>query len=155
MCVKQLLTNQSDVFRLKPLDVAFMKAVDSKVNIVPIIAKADTLTRSELAVLKQRVSWSALFIVGGCSVAGLNGSPAVLCNFQSVVLWSGVSMVSSLWSTVCGLWAYGLWLHGPWHKAFWSYCLQLYGPPSTVGWSMVSMLFGLVLWSLIWTIWSW
>jgi septin 2 len=40
---------------LKPLDVAFMKAVHSKVNIVPIIAKADTLTRAELAILKQRV----------------------------------------------------------------------------------------------------
>lgn len=40
---------------LKPLDVAFMKAVHSKVNIVPIIAKADTLTKTELATLKQRV----------------------------------------------------------------------------------------------------
>ncbi|PNI14359.1 SEPT2 isoform 40, partial [Pan troglodytes] len=29
---------------LKPLDVAFMKAIHNKVNIVPVIAKADTLT---------------------------------------------------------------------------------------------------------------
>lgn len=42
--------------RLKPLDVEFMKAIHSKVNIVPVIAKADTLTLRERDRLKQRVS---------------------------------------------------------------------------------------------------
>lgn len=42
--------------RLKPLDVAFMKAIHNKVNIVPVIAKADTLTLKERERLKKRVS---------------------------------------------------------------------------------------------------
>jgi len=40
---------------LKPLDVEFMKALHNKVNIVPVIAKSDTLTKKELLRLKQRV----------------------------------------------------------------------------------------------------
>ena len=40
---------------LKPLDVAFMKELHNKVNIVPVIAKSDTLTKKELLRLKQRV----------------------------------------------------------------------------------------------------
>ena len=40
---------------LKPLDVAFMRAIHQKVNIVPVIAKADTLTKSELTRLKHTV----------------------------------------------------------------------------------------------------
>uniref|UniRef100_H3B688 Zgc:63587 n=1 Tax=Latimeria chalumnae TaxID=7897 RepID=H3B688_LATCH len=40
---------------LKPLDVEFMKALHSKVNIVPVIAKADTLTLKERERLKRRV----------------------------------------------------------------------------------------------------
>lgn len=39
----------------KPLDVAFMKAIHNKVNIVPVIAKADTLTLKERERLKKRV----------------------------------------------------------------------------------------------------
>ena len=42
-------------FRLKPLDVAFMKAIHNKVNIVPVIAKADTLTLKEQERLKKRI----------------------------------------------------------------------------------------------------
>ncbi|NXP87596.1 SEP2A protein, partial [Passerina amoena] len=40
---------------LKPLDVEFMKALHGKVNIVPVIAKADTLTLKERERLKRRV----------------------------------------------------------------------------------------------------
>ncbi|OCU01918.1 hypothetical protein XELAEV_18007697mg [Xenopus laevis] len=40
---------------LKPLDVAFMKALHGKVNIVPVIAKADTLTLKERDRLKRGV----------------------------------------------------------------------------------------------------
>lgn len=43
------------VGRLKPLDVEFMKALHGKVNIVPVIAKADTLTLKERERLKRRV----------------------------------------------------------------------------------------------------
>lgn len=47
--------------RLKPLDVQFMKAIHNKVNVVPVIAKADTLTLRERERLKRRVSHSGFF----------------------------------------------------------------------------------------------
>uniref|UniRef100_H3AMV8 Septin-type G domain-containing protein n=1 Tax=Latimeria chalumnae TaxID=7897 RepID=H3AMV8_LATCH len=40
---------------LRPLDVEFMKAIHHKVNIVPIIAKADTLTPAEIKKMKQKI----------------------------------------------------------------------------------------------------
>ncbi|XP_048732752.2 septin-2-like isoform X2 [Ostrea edulis] len=40
---------------LRPLDISFMKAVHHKVNIVPVIAKADTLTQQECKQLKRKV----------------------------------------------------------------------------------------------------
>uniref|UniRef100_A0A2C9JQS3 Septin-type G domain-containing protein n=1 Tax=Biomphalaria glabrata TaxID=6526 RepID=A0A2C9JQS3_BIOGL len=40
---------------LKPLDIAFMKAVHHKVNIVPVLAKADTLTQLEVTTLKRKI----------------------------------------------------------------------------------------------------
>lgn len=44
-------------FRLKPLDIEFMKQLHNKVNIVPVIAKADVLTRKEVLKLKKEVSF--------------------------------------------------------------------------------------------------
>ncbi|XP_063219368.1 septin-1 isoform X2 [Bacillus rossius redtenbacheri] len=41
--------------RLKPLDIEFMKQLHNKVNIVPVIAKADVLTKKEMLRLKKRV----------------------------------------------------------------------------------------------------
>lgn len=41
---------------LRPLDVEFMKALHEKVNIVPVLAKADTLTPSEVAKKKLKVN---------------------------------------------------------------------------------------------------
>ncbi|XP_046979912.1 septin-1 [Schistocerca americana] len=40
---------------LKPLDIEFMKQLHNKVNIVPVIAKADVLTKKEVSRLKKRV----------------------------------------------------------------------------------------------------
>ncbi|KAK2840973.1 hypothetical protein Q7C36_012552 [Tachysurus vachellii] len=40
---------------LRPVDVEFMKALHEKVNIIPLIAKADCLTPSEIKKLKDRV----------------------------------------------------------------------------------------------------
>ena len=40
---------------LKPLDIECMKTLHHKVNIVPIIAKADALTQEELVQMKQTV----------------------------------------------------------------------------------------------------
>lgn len=50
-----LLRADCFVCRLKPLDIAFMKAAHYKVNIVPVIAKADTLTKIEVQKLKKKV----------------------------------------------------------------------------------------------------
>lgn len=41
---------------LKPLDIEIMKRLGTRVNLIPIIAKADTLTPNDLALFKQRVS---------------------------------------------------------------------------------------------------
>lgn len=42
-------------YGLKPVDVAALKALQKKVNIVPVIGKSDTLTKAELSKLKTRV----------------------------------------------------------------------------------------------------
>ncbi|CCO30251.1 Cell division control protein 12 AltName: Full=Septin [Rhizoctonia solani AG-1 IB] len=39
---------------LKPLDIEIMKRLGTRVNLIPVIAKADTLTQNDLAVFKQR-----------------------------------------------------------------------------------------------------
>ena len=41
--------------RLRALDIEFMKQVHTKVNLIPVIAKSDTLTREELAQFKKRI----------------------------------------------------------------------------------------------------
>ncbi|XP_074029622.1 septin 1 [Leptinotarsa decemlineata] len=40
---------------LKPLDIEFMKKLHNKVNIVPVIAKADVLTKKEMQKLKKKI----------------------------------------------------------------------------------------------------
>ena len=47
---------------LKPLDIEVMKRLSTRVNLIPVIAKADTLSPSDLAKFKARVSWSPIFI---------------------------------------------------------------------------------------------
>lgn len=42
---------------LKPLDIEVMKRLSSRVNLIPVIAKADTLSPSDLARFKQRVGY--------------------------------------------------------------------------------------------------
>jgi hypothetical protein len=41
---------------LKPLDIEFMRRLHTKVNLIPVIAKADTLTDDEVTAFKRRVS---------------------------------------------------------------------------------------------------
>ena len=50
-------------YRLKPIDIKFMRSLHDKVNIVPVIAKADTLTKSEIRSLKARVCIFLWFVV--------------------------------------------------------------------------------------------
>ncbi|KAG8936875.1 hypothetical protein FRC03_002670 [Tulasnella sp. 419] len=40
---------------LKPLDIEIMKRLGTRVNLIPVIAKADTLTQNDLMVFKKRV----------------------------------------------------------------------------------------------------
>ncbi|KAF8127208.1 Septin-domain-containing protein [Boletus edulis] len=40
---------------LKPLDIEIMKRLGTRVNLIPVIAKADTLTQNDLFVFKQRI----------------------------------------------------------------------------------------------------
>jgi len=42
-------------YGLKPMDIKFMKNLHSKVNLIPIIAKADALTELEVKKLKKRI----------------------------------------------------------------------------------------------------
>jgi septin 2 len=50
---------------LKPLDIEFMKQLHNLVNIIPVIAKADTLTPKEIKSLKMKVCslWSPSFLI--------------------------------------------------------------------------------------------
>ena len=41
---------------LKPLDLEIMKRLCTRVNLIPVIAKADTLSQADLNKFKQRVS---------------------------------------------------------------------------------------------------
>lgn len=41
-------------YRLKSIDLVCMKKLDTKVNIIPIIAKADTISKTELQKFKVR-----------------------------------------------------------------------------------------------------
>ena len=44
-----------DLYRLKQIDVEVMRRLHTKVNLIPVIAKADTLTDEEIISFKQRV----------------------------------------------------------------------------------------------------
>lgn len=48
--------------RLKPIDIIVLKKLVQVANVVPVIAKADSLTIEERAAFKQRVSFICLFI---------------------------------------------------------------------------------------------
>jgi hypothetical protein len=60
-CFTSLSFSQLDI-RLKQVDVEFMKCLHTKVNLIPVIAKADTMTDDEIAAFKQRVSRSSSFL---------------------------------------------------------------------------------------------
>ena len=40
---------------LKPLDIEIMKRLGTRVNLIPVIAKADTLTHGDMYTFKERV----------------------------------------------------------------------------------------------------
>ena len=52
----KLIDHTHVFYRLKPIDIEFMRRLHTKVNLIPIIAKADTMTDEEIASFKARVS---------------------------------------------------------------------------------------------------
>lgn len=56
ICIRYLDSLSLLLFSLRPVDVEFMKALHEKVNIIPLISKADCLTPNEVKKLKDRVS---------------------------------------------------------------------------------------------------
>jgi len=46
---------------LKPLDIEVMKRLGTRVNLIPVIAKADTMTPTDLHKFKKRVSFYSFF----------------------------------------------------------------------------------------------
>lgn len=116
-------------FRLRPLDIEFMKRLSKVVNIVPVIAKADTLTLEERVYFKQRVGCTAPVrpplprglprqvtgLQGGaCPAQGIQDRKVTLPSFTACVQhwgspWPGwllgipiSSSLSSFWSNPSG-----------------------------------------------------
>ena len=92
-------------YRLKPLDISFMRAIHHKVNIVPVIAKSDTLTKQEVLKLKRKVTWdkkclSCFLLVHNrcCSLCGyLKFQPyeeSCKCSFQTQIISFEASIMS-------------------------------------------------------------
>lgn len=40
---------------MKPLDIEIMKRLGTRVNLIPVVAKADTMTPNDLVLFKQRI----------------------------------------------------------------------------------------------------
>jgi septin 7 len=49
---------------LKPVDIEFMRRLHTKVNLIPVIAKADTMTDEEIGSFKQRVRADSWLLFG-------------------------------------------------------------------------------------------
>ena len=55
---------------LKALDIEFMKRLHKKVNLIPVIAKSDTMTNEEIAAFKERVRLVVLLILWRMEMEG-------------------------------------------------------------------------------------
>lgn len=49
--------------RLKPIDIEFMRRLHLRVNLIPVIAKSDTLTDEEISAFKARVRCLISFLL--------------------------------------------------------------------------------------------
>lgn len=48
--------SHSRTLSLRPIDVEAMKQIGKRTNLIPVIAKADTISKQTLAVFKERVT---------------------------------------------------------------------------------------------------
>lgn len=74
---------------LRPLDVEFMKALHEKVNIVPVLAKADTLTPGE--VKKKKIKARQLHVSSHESICEY----AAECFFTCILTESVIHTLTS------------------------------------------------------------
>ena len=51
----KMLTGLVNVYRLREMDIELMRRLSPRVNVIPVIGKADSLTPSELRGFKKRV----------------------------------------------------------------------------------------------------
>jgi cell division control protein 12 len=63
------------VSSLKPLDIEIMKRLGTRVNLIPVVAKADTLTQDGLFDFKERVSYLNSCILFTSSYNAVADSP--------------------------------------------------------------------------------
>ncbi len=81
---------------LKPLDMEFMKQLHDKVNIIPVIAKADTLTEEEIAYFKAQARHAThkkhtfLWVRGGFRPFGYGTVEENLLLFFFKLAWSSM-----------------------------------------------------------------
>jgi septin 7 len=54
------------MYSLKQIDVEFMRRLHTKVNLIPVIAKADTMTDEEIAEFKERVNMTVFSTIALC-----------------------------------------------------------------------------------------
>ncbi|KAJ3521478.1 hypothetical protein NMY22_g12299 [Coprinellus aureogranulatus] len=66
---------------LKQIDIEFMRRLHTKVNLIPIIAKADTLTDEEVAEFKQRVRPFTFFRITGVATSDSVGGTLMTDSF--------------------------------------------------------------------------
>lgn len=59
---------------LRPIDVIVMKKLSEVVNVVPVIAKADSLTLEERESFKQKVSTTSSGVAGSIALMNLTGA---------------------------------------------------------------------------------
>jgi len=73
---------------MKALDLVTMKKLDSKVNIIPVIAKADTITKTELQKFKAKVSFHIFSLDASIYLLEVNSLTTRLClSYNFADLW--------------------------------------------------------------------
>lgn len=75
------------IFRLKSLDLVTMKKLDSKVNIIPVVAKSDTITKAELTKFKVR-NWHYIHGIFVCTAMDWHVTLLAALTLETLTFWS-------------------------------------------------------------------
>lgn len=71
---------------MKSIDLVCMKKLDTKVNIIPIIAKADTISKTELQKFKVCDTFTEIIFICSTSVIYTKILFIMICLFQSKII---------------------------------------------------------------------